>query len=157
VSILNSRALIWIDRGPTGIVANEHETGLSITLKAVCNGTCRLWSEVSGGSVEVSNMETTEEERILFRVVELDQPRFLRGPKIVLNFDRINMSGMHYGVKKETLAPYLETIEEAIASGAEYWVDLDYSMTPTFPMALNDSQLDRILNAIKNRQIASPE
>jgi hypothetical protein len=102
-------------------------------------------------------MASTQEERILFRVVELDQPRLLRGPKIVLNFDRINMSGMHYGLKKQTLAPYLDSVKEAIASGAEYWVDLDYSMTPTFPMALNDSQLDRILNAIKTRQIVSSE
>jgi hypothetical protein len=102
-------------------------------------------------------MDSTQEERIRFRVVELDQPRFLRRPKIVLNFDRMNISGMSYGLKKETLAPYLETVNEAIASGAEYWVDLDYSMTPTFPMAVNDVQLDRILNAIKTRQIVSSQ
>jgi hypothetical protein len=100
-------------------------------------------------------MDSTQEERIRFRVVRIDQPRFLRRPKIVLNFDRMNISGMSYGLKKETLAPYLETVNEAIASGAEYWVDLDYSMTPTFPMAVNDVQLDRILNAIKDGQIVS--
>ncbi len=102
-------------------------------------------------------MENTGEERIHFHVVELDEPHLLRGPKIVLNFDRINMSGMHYGVKKETLAPFLDSVKEAVASGAEYWVDLDYSMTPTFPMALNDTQLDQILNAIRSRQLVSSE
>ena len=71
-----------------------------------------------------------------------------------LRIQRVDKPGGHnFGIARERLAPCWDAVVEAKASGQVYWVNWDYSNTPSWPPRQNDRPVDRVLEAVKNRQI----
>jgi hypothetical protein len=110
----------------------------------------------------VSTIKTTPQEGpIQFRVLDVFDhpvPELARPGEIVLRLEHINKRPRlhNWSFLRSQLAPYRDAIADAIRSGAVYWVDLDYSKAHWLPR-VNDSALDRILEAVKNRQLVPPQ
>lgn len=104
----------------------------------------------------VTTTNITQAEPVHFRVQEVSPhpfPQLARSETVVLRIVRAGKGGgINFEMSLRQFLPYRDAVEEAIRSGALYWVDWDYSKTPTFPPPMNDTTLDRLLKAIKDRQ-----
>ena len=99
--------------------------------------------------------------RVLFQVVGLvdnPAPRHPRSGELVLRIEYVNpRSRAAYVLSSHRYRPYREAIARAIRDQETYWVDL--SPAESLFAALQDSRSvsDRILDAIRDRQVAPPE
>lgn len=73
---------------------------------------------------------------------------------IILSIEPLGQPRAVFIISRERYKPFQDAVTEAIASQAVYWVMLDGSTMSTLPSRLSDAALDRLLEAIKNRQIA---
>ena len=109
--------------------------------------------------MSITTLNITQEEPVHFRITGI-QPNPIaphsRSNEIVLSVSYVNKpGGIHFGMSTEHYLPYRDILTEAIDSQAVYWVDWDYSKTPSWPPRMNDSTLDRLLRAVESRQFVA--
>jgi hypothetical protein len=97
-----------------------------------------------------------QEASVYFRVQWID-PHPLGedypSEKVVLSIEPIGQPRVLFVTSPERYEPCHDAVTEAIKSQAVYWVQLDRSKMSNVSPHLNESTLDRLLDAIKNRQI----
>lgn len=110
-------------------------------------------------AVPVSGMKISREEPVHFRVLgigpsplgqPLSQPGELRLEVEYLNH---RTAPRLIPVQPAEFATYREAIQEAIDSRAVYSVDWNYPEIPASPPRFKDSAFDRLLNALRDKNI----
>lgn len=108
----------------------------------------------------VTTTTITQADPVRFRVREYGPnpfPQLASPGRVILSIARIDTPGINFEMLLGQFLPYRDAVDEAIRTQAVYWVDWDYSTTPTFPPRMYDSTLDRLLNAIQDRQLVPPD
>lgn len=103
----------------------------------------------------VIGRDLTQVEPVKFRVRDLtinplDQARVLLSIELL---NHHNSRNVNFDLWPHVLSQYREDIWEAIRSQAVYWVDWSREEPRPFPRRQNDALDDRVLLAIKNRQV----
>ncbi len=99
-----------------------------------------------------------------FRVAAVERfslPDPVKQHHIMLRVEYLNpedrLRGATFELSPEWYLPYRDVIDEAILTQEVYWVDWDYSQTPGYPLRHGDTVAQRLLGAIRDRQIVPEE
>jgi hypothetical protein len=104
--------------------------------------------------------DVSQTEPVHFRVKRVGtNPRSgpLSPEELVVTIERIGAAEIQLGISSSQFEPYRAAVVAAIASGAVYWVDWDYSKPTAAPHHADETMLDRLLNAIRDDQRVDPD
>ena len=62
---------------------------------------------------------------------------------------------IYFSMSVDVLAPYREPLHEAITAQAVFWVNWHYPDSQLWPANSHGSTLDRLLEAVRNRQVVA--
>jgi len=101
-------------------------------------------------------MGLSQEDPVQFRVRDIvPNPRtFALAEEFTLSIDYVNKpGGITFATSSEWLAPYRETLQEAIDGHDVYWVNWHYPDNESWPPKPDDSPLERLIQAIASKQV----
>lgn len=99
----------------------------------------------------------SQEEPVRFRVESFGPNmtinRMMPAEPMIVSFRFRDGAGRIIGVTPGQIAPYEESLRDAVDSRVTYWVEALDSDLPTSTLKRHDTILYRLLNAVRDRQI----